>query len=37
MKTVDAHRRHIRKELNVPGGNALIRLAVRWVETEQLD
>lgn len=36
MKTIDAHRRHIRKKLNVAGGNALVRLAVRWVETEQL-
>lgn len=34
-RTVDAHRAHIRSKLKIPDSNALIRYAVRWVETEQ--
>ncbi|MGK0187168.1 MAG: DNA-binding NarL/FixJ family response regulator [Verrucomicrobiales bacterium] len=34
-RTVDAHRAHIRTKLKILDSNALIRYAVRWVETEQ--
>jgi DNA-binding NarL/FixJ family response regulator len=32
-RTVDAHRAHIKKKLGLENGNALVRLAVRWVES----
>ena len=34
-RTVDAHRAHIRSKLKIPDSNALIRYAVRWVESEK--
>jgi DNA-binding NarL/FixJ family response regulator len=33
-KTVDVHRAHIKKKLELKDGTALVRHAVRWVETE---
>jgi DNA-binding NarL/FixJ family response regulator len=33
-KTVDVHRAHIKRKLNLPDLLALIRYAVRWVETQ---
>lgn len=35
-KTVDVHRSHIREKLELKDTTALIRHAVRWVETQQL-
>ena len=32
IKTVDAHRDHIKKKLNLRSGTELVRFAVRWVE-----
>ncbi len=34
-KTVDVHRAHIKKKLDLPDASSLIRYAVRWVETEK--
>jgi len=36
-RTVDAHRTHIRLKLGLPDSNALLRYAVRWVESGKLD
>jgi DNA-binding NarL/FixJ family response regulator len=36
-KTVDVHRSHIKEKLNLKDVTALVRHAVRWVETQQLD
>lgn len=33
-KTVQAHRDHIRRKLNLPDGRGLTRLATRWVESQ---
>lgn len=33
IKTVDAHRDHIKKKLNLRSGTELVRFAVRWVES----
>lgn len=33
VKTAEAHRSNIKAKLNISGGNELIRLAVRWVES----
>lgn len=34
IKTVDAHRDHIKKKLNLRSGTELVRFAVRWVENQ---
>ena len=34
IKTVDAHRDHIKKKLNLRSGTELVRFAVRWVESQ---
>jgi DNA-binding NarL/FixJ family response regulator len=34
VRTVDAHRAHIKDKLQLPDGNALVRYAVRWVEAQ---
>jgi DNA-binding NarL/FixJ family response regulator len=34
-KTVDVHRSHIKEKLELKDATALIRFAVRWVETQQ--
>ncbi len=36
-KTVDVHRAHIKGKLALKDATALVRHAVRWVETQQLD
>jgi DNA-binding NarL/FixJ family response regulator len=36
-KTVDVHRSHIKEKLDLKDATALIRHAVRWVETQQTD
>jgi len=36
IKTVDTHRAHIKEKLNLPNGHALIRFAVRWIETQAM-
>ncbi len=36
IRTVDAHRAHIREKLGLRDGNDLIRQAVRWTETGRL-
>jgi DNA-binding NarL/FixJ family response regulator len=36
-RTVDAHRAHIREKLGLPDSPALMRYAVRWVETNSSD
>src|SRR5581483_8784449 len=36
-KTVDVHRSHIKEKLELTDATALIRHAVRWVETNQSD
>jgi DNA-binding NarL/FixJ family response regulator len=36
-KTVDVHRSHIKEKMALTDATALIRHAVRWVETEQTD
>ncbi|MBI5689323.1 MAG: response regulator transcription factor [Verrucomicrobia bacterium] len=36
-KTVDVHRSHLKEKLGLRDTTALIRHAVRWVETQQLD
>lgn len=33
VRTVDAHRAHIKEKLQLPDGNALVRYAVRWMES----
>jgi DNA-binding NarL/FixJ family response regulator len=35
-KTVDAHRCHIKEKLSLHDATALVRHAVRWVETQNL-
>lgn len=35
-KTVEVHRARIREKLDLPNGAALVRFAVRWVETRNL-
>ncbi len=35
VRTIDAHRAHIKDKLQVPDGTALVRYAVRWVEHQQ--
>jgi DNA-binding NarL/FixJ family response regulator len=37
VRTIDAHRAHIKEKLGMGDGNALIRYAVRWVETGEVD
>lgn len=32
VRTIDAHRAHIKEKLQLPDGNALVRYAVRWME-----
>jgi len=34
IRTVDAHRAHLKEKLHLKDSNALVRHAVRWVETE---
>lgn len=34
VRTVDAHRAHIKDKLQLPDGAALVRYAVRWVESQ---
>lgn len=34
IRTVDAHRAHLKEKLRLKDSNALVRHAVRWVETE---
>ena len=36
-KTVDVHRSHIKQKLELSDSTALIRHAVRWVETQNTD
>jgi DNA-binding NarL/FixJ family response regulator len=36
-KTVDVHRGHIKEKLELKDATALVRHAVRWVETQQID
>ena len=33
-KTVDVHRSHLKEKLKLPDGTALVRHAVRWIETQ---
>ena len=33
VRTVDAHRAHLKDKLQLPDGNALVRYAVRWMES----
>ena len=35
VRTVDAHRAHIKDKLQLPDGNALVRYAVRWMESQK--
>jgi DNA-binding NarL/FixJ family response regulator len=35
MRTIDAHRAHLKDKLQLPEENALVRYAVRWVENQQ--
>ena len=37
VRTIDAHRAHIKSKLGMKDGNALVRYAVRWVETGILE
>lgn len=37
VRTIDAHRAHMKDKLGIKDGNALVRHAVRWVETQQWD
>jgi len=32
VRTVDAHRAHIKEKLQLPDGSAVVRYAIRWVE-----
>jgi DNA-binding NarL/FixJ family response regulator len=34
VRTIDAHRAHIKEKLQLPDGNALMRYAVRWMESQ---
>lgn len=34
VRTIDAHRAHIKDKLQLPDGNAVVRYAVRWVESD---
>ena len=36
VKTIDAHRAHIKEKLALKSGNELVRYAVRWVENQNL-
>ena len=36
VKTIDAHRAHIKEKLGLKSGNELVRFAVRWVENQNL-
>lgn len=36
VKTIDAHRAHIKEKLGLKTGNELVRFAVRWVENQNL-
>ena len=36
MKTVEVHRDHIKRKLNLKDGSALVRHAIRWAETEKI-
>ena len=36
MKTVEVHRDHIKRKLNLKDGTALVRYAIRWAETEKI-
>lgn len=36
-KTVDVHRGHIKEKLSLKGATSLVRHAVRWVETQNLE
>jgi DNA-binding NarL/FixJ family response regulator len=35
VRTVDAHRAHIKDKLQLSDGNALVRYAVRWMESQK--
>lgn len=35
VRTVDAHRAHIKDKLKLPDGNSLVFYAMRWVESKQ--
>lgn len=35
VRTIDAHRAHIKDKLQLPDGNALVRYAVRWMESQK--
>lgn len=35
-KTIEVHRAHIREKLDVPSGAAMVRYAVRWIESRNL-
>ncbi len=37
VKTVEAHRSNIRRKLDIKDATALVRFAVRWVETQKVD
>jgi DNA-binding NarL/FixJ family response regulator len=37
VKTIDAHRAHIKEKLGLKSGNELVRFAVRWVENQNLN
>ena len=37
VRTIDAHRAHIKDKLQLPDGNALVRYAVRWIESQTRD
>ena len=34
VRTIDAHRAHIKDKLQLPDGSALVRYAVRWMESQ---
>ncbi|NNE94387.1 MAG: response regulator transcription factor [Verrucomicrobiales bacterium] len=35
IRTVDAHKSHIKEKLDLPDNNALLRFAVKWLDLEQ--
>jgi DNA-binding NarL/FixJ family response regulator len=37
VKTIDAHRAHIKEKLGLKSGNELVRFAVRWVENQTVN
>ena len=37
VRTIDAHRAHIKEKLQLEDGNALVRYAVRWMESQNND